>query len=152
MKRYPYFLVAFIVVLLDQVTKFFARVSIETFESIKILPFLQLVSVRNEGAAFGMFRSFGNTTFIVISLAAMVFICYLLLRSSEDRLGLSLILGGAAGNFIDRVVFKKVTDFIDVFVGTFHWPAFNIADSALTVGIGVLLVSAVVHHKKESEA
>jgi signal peptidase II len=152
MKRYPYFFVALLVVLLDQITKYLARSFISSFETIKVFPFLQLVSVRNEGAAFGMFRSFGNTTFIVISLAAMVFVCYLLLKSREDRLGLSFVLGGAAGNLIDRVVFRNVTDFVDVFAGKFHWPAFNIADSALTVGIAILLVSSLFHHKRESNA
>ncbi len=65
MKRYPYFLLAFLIVLVDQITKFLARVYIGTFDTIEILPFLQLVSVRNEGAAFGMFKSFGNSAFIV---------------------------------------------------------------------------------------
>jgi signal peptidase II len=150
MRKHPYFLVTLLVVLLDQITKYFARSSIGSFQTIKILPFLQLVCVRNEGAAFGMFRSFGNATFIVISLAAMVFVLYLLMKSREDRLGLSLILGGAAGNLIDRLVFGNVTDFVDVFVGRFHWPAFNIADSALTVGIIILLLGALLHHRRES--
>jgi len=152
MKKYPYFLVALLVVLLDQITKYLARSFIGSFETIKILPFLQLVSVRNEGAAFGMFKSFGNTAFIVISLVAMLFVCYLLIKSREDRLGLSFILGGAAGNLIDRVVFRNVTDFIDVFAGRFHWPAFNIADSALTVGLAILLMGSLFHHRRESGA
>ncbi len=125
MKRYPYFLVALLLVVADQITKFLARVHIGTFDTIKILPFLQLVSVRNEGAAFGMFRGFGNSAFIAVSLVAIVFIIVLILRSGEDKFALSLILGGASGNLVDRIVFKKVTDFIDVFAGGFHWPAFN---------------------------
>jgi signal peptidase II len=149
MKRYPYFLLAFLIVAVDQITKFLARVYISTFDTIGILPFLQLVSVRNEGAAFGMFKSFGNSAFIAVSLAAIAFIVYLLVKSGEDRLGLSLILGGAAGNLIDRVVFKKVTDFIDVFAGSHHWPAFNIADSALTVGLAIMLIRSLFHHRRE---
>ena len=152
MKKYPFFLVALLVVLLDQVTKYLARSFIGTFETLKILPFLHLVSVRNEGAAFGMLKSLGNETFIVISLAAMAFVIYLLLKSKEDRLGLSLILGGAGGNLIDRIVFRNVTDFIDVFVGSFHWPAFNIADSALSVGLAVLLLTSLFRHKSVSNA
>jgi signal peptidase II len=152
MKRYPYFLLSFLVVLVDQITKFVARVYIDTFDTIKILPFLQLVSVRNEGAAFGMFKGLGNSAFIVISLVAMAVVIWLLLKSKENRWGLALILGGAAGNLIDRIVFKKVTDFIDVFGGRFHWPAFNIADSALTVGLILLLLSSVVRRKTEERA
>lgn len=152
MKRYSYFLVSLLVVVVDQVTKFLARVYIGTFDTIKILPFLHLVRVRNEGAAFGMFRGLGNETFIVVSLVAMALLIYLLLKGREDKLGLSLILGGAVGNLIDRVVFRNVTDFIDVFVGKFHWPAFNVADSALSVGLFVLLVSSLIHHRREKKA
>lgn len=149
MKRYPYFLIALLIVLADQVTKFLARVYIGTFDTIKVLPFLQLVSVRNEGAAFGMFSGLGNPVFIVVSLVAIIVVFFLLLTSKEDRWGLALILGGAAGNLIDRIVFKKVIDFIDLFAGRFHWPAFNVADSALTVGLIILLVSTLVHQRRE---
>ncbi|HYA32158.1 MAG TPA: signal peptidase II [Thermodesulfovibrionales bacterium] len=149
MKRYPYFLIALLIVLADQLTKFLARVYIGTFDTVKVLPFLQLVSVRNEGAAFGMFRGLGNPAFIVVSLVAIAVVFFLLLTSKEDGWGLALILGGAAGNLIDRIVFKKVTDFIDLFAGRFHWPAFNVADSALTVGLVILLVSTLVHHRRE---
>lgn len=152
MRKYWYFLIALLIVIADQITKFLARVYIGTFDTVKILPFLQLVSVRNEGAAFGMFRGLGNPVFIVFSLAAMVVVLFLLLTSKEDRWGLALILGGAAGNLIDRIVFKKVTDFVDLFAGRFHWPAFNIADSALTVGLVMVFVSTLVHHKRERNA
>jgi signal peptidase II len=147
MKRVLFFVVAFLVVISDQITKLLARNFIGPFESIRIFPFLQLVSVRNEGAAFGLFKSFGNGGFIVVSLAAIVFVIYLLLKVKEDRAGLSLILGGAAGNVIDRIFFGNVTDFIDVFVGRLHWPAFNIADSALTVGLGLMLLNALKRQK-----
>lgn len=147
MKRYPYFLVSLLVVLVDQVTKFLARVYIGTFDTVEILPFLRLVSVRNEGAAFGMFKGLGNPVFIVISVLAIIAVSVLLLKGMEGRLGLSLILGGATGNLIDRIVFKKVTDFVDVFAGSFHWPAFNVADSALTVGLFAMLLSSFVKQK-----
>jgi signal peptidase II len=147
MKKYPYFLLSFLIVLADQVTKFLARVYIDAFETIKIFPFLQLVSVRNEGAAFGLFKGFGNNAFIIVSLIAITVVSYLLFKIREDRFALSLILGGASGNLIDRIVFKKVTDFIDVFAGKFHWPAFNIADSALTVGLIVMLLDSLLKQK-----
>lgn len=147
MKKSRYFLVSFLVVIMDQLTKYIARATIPPFESIQVLPFLHLVSVRNTGAAFGMFKVFGNTIFVIISLAAIVFVLFLLLRGMEDKLALALILGGAIGNLIDRVAYSHVTDFIDVFAGRFHWPAFNIADSALTIGILLMIVRAFFQTK-----
>jgi signal peptidase II len=145
MKRSTCFVIAFLIVVFDQATKYLVRSFIDPFETIRILPFLQLVSVRNEGAAFGLFRSFGNDAFIVISAAAIMFVSFLILKSREDGLGLSLILGGAAGNLIDRVVFKSVIDFVDLHAGRFHWPAFNVADSALTVGLVLLVLRSMFH-------
>ncbi len=152
MKKYPYFLLSFLIVLTDQVTKFLARVYIDAFETIKIFPFLQLVSVRNEGAAFGMFRGLGNSAFIAVSALAIIVVFLLLLKGKEDGWALSLILGGAAGNLIDRIVFKKVTDFVDVFAGRFHWPAFNVADSALTIGLIVLLLNTFLKQKSTGKS
>lgn len=140
MKIHIYFLSAAIVALLDQTTKHLVRTFVGHFETIRVLPFLNIINIMNEGAAFGMFRGLGNTMFIVISIVAIIFVIYLILRSNEDKSGLSLILGGAAGNLLDRIFFGSVIDFIDVFAGRFHWPAFNVADSALTIGIVVLLI------------
>lgn len=142
--RRGYLFTALIVVFLDQITKYLVRSLIDPFETIKVLPFLQLVNVRNEGAAFGLLKGLGNTTFIVISIAAIVFVLYLLISGRENGPGLALIVGGAAGNLIDRVFFGKVTDFIDLFAGRFHWPAFNIADSALTVGLLLMLLRQII--------
>ncbi len=139
--------VALIVTVLDQTTKHLVRTSLGPFETVPLLPFLRLVHVRNEGAAFGMFQGLGNEIFIAVSLAAVVFVVVLLVRSREDRLGLSLILGGAVGNLIDRIAFGRVTDFIDVFISRFHWPAFNVADSALTIGLLLLLGGVLLQRK-----
>lgn len=152
MKKSLCFLTALLVVIVDQITKYLARSFIEMYEAVKVLPFLHLVSVRNEGAAFGMFKGFGNTAFILVSLAAMAFVTFLLMREKDDRLALSLILGGAAGNMIDRVIYGNVTDFIDVFAGRFHWPAFNVADSALTVGLVIMLFRSLFHLRREEKA
>lgn len=151
MKKSFYFLASLLVVFMDQLTKYIARATITPFESIQILPFLHLVSVRNTGAAFGMFKVFGNSAFVIISLAAIVFVLFLLLRGMEDKLALALILGGAIGNLIDRIVFGNVTDFIDLFAGRFHWPAFNIADTALTVGI-LFMAARSLFQVKSTEA
>ena len=147
MKRSRCLAIALLVVLLDQSTKYLVRNLMSPFDTIKVFSFLDLVSVTNEGAAFGMFKGLGTVAFIVVSLVAIVFVSFLLLRTREDGFALSLILGGATGNLIDRIIFGKVTDFIDVFAGRFHWPAFNVADSALTTGLVLLLLGSLFHHK-----
>ncbi|MBI4684659.1 MAG: signal peptidase II [Nitrospirae bacterium] len=129
-----------LIVILDQATKYLANKYINPFGSVELLPFLHLVNLRNEGAAFGMFRGLGNNVFIIISLIAITLIFFMFVKGREDPLGLSLILGGAIGNLIDRIFYGSVTDFIDVFAGRLHWPAFNIADSALTIGIGLIFI------------
>jgi len=151
MKSPLYFLIAILVVLLDQITKFLARSLIGPFDTIKVFPFLHLVSVRNEGAAFGLFKGFGNIPFILISLIAVIVVIVLLIRGKEDRFGLALILGGAIGNMIDRITLGSVTDFVDVFAGRLHWPAFNVADSALTIGLVVMVVSSFVQLKQQEK-
>lgn len=130
-----------VIVLLDQITKYFARIYIHPFESIELLPILNLVSVRNQGAAFGMFRSLGNNFFIIISVAAVLFMLWVIITAKEDYRIFSLLAGGAIGNLIDRVTLGYVVDFIDFTVSGHHWPAFNVADSALTIGIAFLMIS-----------
>jgi signal peptidase II len=140
---YPLLIISFIVIL-DQITKYLARTNIHPLESIELLPFLNLVSVRNQGAAFGMFSSLGNNFFIVLSFAAIIFMVWVIFTQREDYRVFSLLAGGATGNLIDRLTLGYVVDFIDVNVAGYHWPAFNVADSALTVGIAYLLISLVV--------
>ena len=142
MKRFKEaFLISFIVVALDQITKYLALTYINPYDSFKILPFLHLVLVTNKGAAFGMFKHIGSSFFIAASVIAIIFVIYLLIRGKEDHLGLSLILGGAIGNLIDRILYGSVVDFIDLSIGKYHWPAFNIADSALSVGVTIILLN-----------
>lgn len=142
MKRFKEaFLISFIVVALDQITKYFALTYINPYDSFNILPFLHLVLVTNKGAAFGMFKYIGSGFFIAASVIAIIFVIYLMIRGKEDHLGLSLILGGAIGNLIDRILYGSVVDFIDLSIGKYHWPAFNIADSALSVGVTIILLN-----------
>lgn len=138
-----YVVISAAVILLDQATKHLIRNLIDSFRVIEVLPFLQIVNIRNKGAAFGMFTGFGNIVFIIIAALSIIFVIYLLAKGKEDRLGLSLVLGGAAGNLIDRILYGSVTDFIDIFIGRFHWPAFNVADSALTIGILLVFLKTI---------
>ncbi len=140
---YSLLLISFIV-LLDQITKYLARTYINPLESIQLLPILNLVSVRNQGAAFGMFRSLGNNFFIIISVAAILFMLWVIVTAKEDYRVFSLLAGGAIGNLIDRLTLGYVVDFIDVTVSGHHWPAFNVADSALTIGIAFMMVIIVI--------
>lgn len=129
------------IVVLDQATKYFVRVHIHPTQTIELLPFLNLVNIRNEGAAFGLFKSFGNTFFMIVSAVAVAFMSWVIVSGKEDWRVFSLLMGGAIGNLIDRMAHNSVVDFLDVFVSRYHWPSFNVADSALTIGIFFLLIS-----------
>jgi signal peptidase II len=146
MRRFKYvLLISLVIIVLDQITKHLVLKYMNPFESIEIFSFLHIVSVRNTGGAFGMFKSVGSTLFIAVSVMAIIFVIWLLIRAKEGYFGLSLILGGAIGNLIDRLRYGWVVDFIDFSIGKFHWPAFNVADSALTVGVIVVLLSSQLH-------
>ncbi len=150
MKQRPlFFLVVSLVVGLDQLTKYLASTFIDPFTPVALLPFLNLVNVKNVGAAFGLFSCLGNVFFIVITLVAIAIILFLAIKEKDGFVGLTLILSGAAGNLIDRLVFGHVRDFIDLHAGSYHWPAFNVADSALTVGIAVLIIGSLIKKSRE---
>ena len=130
---------------LDQLSKWLVQRALALGESIRVLPFFDLVLVYNPGAAFSFLSSasgWQRHLFAAIAVAASVLIVYLLRRYAHDRLfcfALSLILGGAVGNLIDRVLLGAVVDFLDVHALGYHWPAFNLADSAITVGAALLI-------------
>ncbi len=138
--RLLFFLVSLIIVLLDYVTKLFIVNTISPHDSLLVLPFLRIVHVKNTGAAFGILQGLGNEIFIIITLIAIVGFVIFILKSDENLLSLSFILGGAIGNIIDRISRGFVIDFIDVFAGKYHWPAFNVADSAITAGMVLLFI------------
>ncbi len=134
----PFFLIAIIVFALDQATKYYIKTHIGPFDAVRLLPFLNIVYAENTGSAFGMFKAFGSAFFIVVSSIAVIALSVLIVRDKSNRLAFSLLLGGAAGNLFDRLIYGYVVDFLDIYVGNFHWPAFNVADSALTIGIALL--------------
>lgn len=144
-KLVPWLLVAVAVIILDQITKYAIVQSFSYGEVLYIAPFFDLVHAHNTGAAFSMFAESSGWQrffFIGIALVAAAVILYLLYRSKGNwlfDLSLSLILGGALGNVIDRVRLGYVIDFLQVHYTTHYWPAFNVADSAISVG-AVLIV------------
>jgi signal peptidase II len=141
-------------VILDFISKNIIETYVKPYEAIDLLPILRIVNVKNTGAAFGILTSLGNSTFIIISCFAILFIAFYIYKSTRmlEIMSLSLVIGGAIGNLIDRVRIGKVIDFIDFFVGTWHWPAFNIADSALTVGIVLFILSNLLQYKHQSKS
>jgi signal peptidase II len=133
--------IALSVVCLDQATKYLARTQISAYGSIELLPILNLVNVQNRGAAFGMFRGLGNSFFIIISILAIIFMAWVIVKDKEDHRIFAILAGGAAGNLTDRITLGYVVDFVDVTVSGYHWPAFNIADSALSIGMVLMAIN-----------
>jgi len=141
--RHFYFLIIFCVLIADQATKILISKTISPYTSIVIIPgFFNLTHIHNRGAIFGFFsRSGGPLMFILLtiaSLAALSFVVYYFLKTPPServmKISLSLILGGALGNLIDRVSRGYVIDFADLFIQQWHWPAFNVADASITIG------------------
>ncbi len=152
MRRTTYvLLIVSLVIVIDQITKYLIVNYLNPSDSVRIFSFLHLVSIRNTGAAFGMFKSFGNVFFIIVSVIAILFILWLMVRGKEGYFSLSLILGGATGNLIDRILYGNVVDFIDFSIGEFHWYAFNIADAALTIGVIMFFLSSHLFLKHGSK-
>ena len=138
---------------LDQLTKQMVRMSIELYDAIEVIPgFLNLVHVRNTGAAFGFLNSvsIANKQLLMTAIALVAMTAIVAYarqvepRETLARTGLALILGGAMGNLIDRASAGYVVDFIDVYWRTYHFWAFNVADSAITVGAGFLILDMFV--------
>jgi signal peptidase II len=139
-------LIAAAVVIADQLTKWAAVSYLSMEREVPVLPFLNLVLAYNRGAAFGFLNNAGgwqNLLFIAIAVLATGIILYMLSRPAgrerQVAIGLVLILGGAVGNVIDRVVYGHVVDFIKLYYQSWYWPVFNVADSSITIG-AVLLV------------
>ena len=144
-KGIPIALISSLIVLLDYFTKKTIESKVLLYESINVLPFLNIVHVENKGAAFSLLTNLGNNYFVAISIIAISVIIFYLsqLPKGLELFSLSMILGGAVGNLIDRLRIGKVVDFIDIYIGRWHWPAFNVADSALTVGIILFLLANI---------
>ncbi|HXK04196.1 MAG TPA: signal peptidase II [Verrucomicrobiae bacterium] len=137
------------VIAIDRLTKWLVETYVSAIDTYRIIPgFFDIVHSENRGVAFGLFNDSSNewqtTALILFSLGAVIFVSAMLWRPERlDRTsfwGLALILGGAAGNLLDRILFGRVTDFLDFYFGTYHWHTFNIADSVIVVGSVLLLI------------
>ena len=139
-------------VILDQVTKALVINFFNLYDSVALLPMINLTFVVNYGFAFGLLNnpSLNQILVSLVILAIIVYFLYLLIKTQDKifQLTLTLILAGALGNFIDRIFRGFVIDFIDIYIGKYHWPAFNIADSCITVGFVVLMINILFLNKK----
>lgn len=148
------------VFLLDRLTKWMIEAHVSFLDTIRVIPgFFDIVHTENRGVAFSLFNDstseWRTVLLVLFSLVAVAVVGgFIQLRAKRmDRVsvaGFALILGGAAGNVFDRIVWGRVTDFLDFSIGGYHWPAFNLADSALVIGCGLLLLEAL-HPKKQAE-
>ncbi|SHI94793.1 signal peptidase II [Cycloclasticus pugetii] len=136
-----------VVVGLDQASKFWIVSNFSLYESISLLPSVNLTYVHNTGAAFSFLSTAGGWQrwfFVAIALLATIVLTVWLSRLKPTErwmaVTLSLILGGAVGNLIDRIAYSYVIDFIDVYYQSWHWPVFNIADSAISIGVVMMLI------------
>lgn len=138
-------ILATVIIIFDQITKLWISQNFVYGESMAVTDFFNLVLVHNSGAAFSFLSNAGGWQrwlFSAIAAIASVWITWLLRKHKQDKLfcfALTLILGGALGNLIDRAAYGYVVDFLDFYWNTYHFPAFNIADSAVTCGAGLLL-------------
>ncbi len=158
-------MVRFIVIILfvilgDQLSKLWIIDNFSLYDSLIIIPGLfNLTFLRNTGAAFGMFAGhpvwWRQTFFIGIALIAVVVLCVMQRKLGKQNTwyttSIALIAGGAVGNLIDRIIYGSVVDFLDVYIGKHHWPAFNVADSAITVGVCIFLLTQFAEEKQAKQ-
>jgi len=145
------------VILVDQFTKWLAEASLVPYQPVPIVPMFNLTLAYNTGAAFSFLSDAGGWQrwfFISLTLVVIVVLFSWLWRMrAEEKLhamSISMILGGAIGNLIDRVLLGHVIDFLDVYYDVHHWPIFNIADSAITIGVILLIVDLFIHDEKRA--
>lgn len=156
-----YLLLSLAVVVLDQWSKWLVESRLVDHGPFLVVPgFLNFTFVKNTGVAFGMFAAHGNDwgwmILALLGMAALALVAlYFWKTPAADRLmltALALIMGGAVGNLIDRIANRAVTDFIDAYVGTYHWHTFNVADSAITIGICLMALDIFFGRREPAEA
>lgn len=141
--------ITFLFLIIDQVTKHWVAGTMDLYESINVLPFMNITYVHNPGAAFSFLADQGGWQrwfFTVIAfVASIVFTVWLYRTPKQQKLlaiALAFMLSGAVGNLIDRVLFGYVIDFLDFYIGSYRWPAFNVADSAIFIGAALMILDS----------
>lgn len=150
---WPFGVISFLVVVVDQLTKWWVKASFAIHDGLEVIPgFFNLVHVRNTGVAFGFLAGSSGSWrpwfFSAVAVLALVAIFFMFRHFRSQGVlylyALASIAGGAIGNLIDRLCYGSVIDFLDFYYKTWHWPAFNVADSAIVVGAGLFLVAGLV--------
>ena len=144
-----------IMVLADQISKTVIRSRMTLYESITVIPgFFHITYITNDGMAFGINFPFGIYIFSGISIIFTIMLFWYLWTIKEEgiviRSGIGFILAGAIGNLIDRLLLGEVVDFLDFMIGDLHWYVFNLADSFVTIGMGIILYDSIVLEKKRN--
>lgn len=151
-----YYLIALVIIVIDQLTKWWVVANMEIGESITVIEnVFYITSHRNTGAAWGILAGQMGFFYIVTSIVILVVIYYMKKFAKESKLmgwSLALILGGAIGNFIDRLFRKEVVDFFNTYIGSYDYPIFNVADSALVVGVILVLIATYLDEKKKGSS
>jgi len=156
-KYWVLLITCFWIILTDQWTKYVVLQRVPLYRRVEVIQgFFNLTHVRNAGGAFGIFGGekggISGLLFVVVSLLAIGIILFLFLKVKEEEkhiaLSLSLVLSGAIGNLLDRVRYGEVVDFLDFHISSYHWPAFNIADTAICMGIGLMALELLFKDRK----
>ena len=151
-KNISLIIIFFSIILFDQLTKILVIKNFQLYESMSIFPLFNLTFVVNYGFAFGFLNNSSLNQIIVICVifSIIAYFLFLLFKTQDQffRFSLILVLSGAVGNFIDRVIHGFVIDFIDIYLGSYHWPAFNIADSSITLGFILIMFNILFLNKK----
>jgi signal peptidase II len=148
--------ISVMILVLDQASKLTISHAMQLYESIPLLPNFNLTYARNTGAAFSFLSDAGGwqrwlfaVLAVIMSSIVGIWLSRLKAKETYMAISLSLILGGAVGNLIDRVVYGYVIDFLDIYYQNWHWPAFNVADSAICIGVGLMALESFWHSRKE---
>jgi signal peptidase II len=151
---YMYYLIALLIIMIDQFTKWLVVKYMTLGESIPIIEnFLYITSHRNRGAAWGILQG-QMWFFYIVTTVVIIGIVFYIRKFSTDKLtgiSLGLILGGAIGNFIDRIFRNEVVDFVHTYIFSYSFPVFNVADSALCIGVGLLVIAMFMEEKRAKE-
>jgi len=146
------------IIVIDQWTKKVVVGRFNLYDTIAVIDgFFNITYVLNPGAAFGflakMSEQYRVAFFVLVTIIAVAIVVYLLIKEKSvllRRYAYSLILAGAIGNLIDRITIGKVVDFLDFYIGKYHWPAFNVADISISVGVGLLILDMLMEKKRKS--
>jgi signal peptidase II len=155
MRRYAFFALIPVIFALDRVTKVLIMQNLPILGEVKVTSFFSIVHVRNLGGVFGVLNEsvYAKYIFTVVPVLIAAALLYILIRytmRNAKTFALCLILSGALGNIYDRIFYGSVVDFLDFYYGKYHWPAFNVADMALSIGIGLIILLEMTEAKGES--